>query len=225
MAPALAEGNDLLDDSLPVRPVDKHHSDDDADYHAGRSDRKAKGRAVVPSCGKKALRHSADGAVAALEADLYEIAEERRDVAQACEDEAREAKAHDVLAPRHDLPEDELRERKRHDALQVREARSEEERREDDVYEKARHLAHRVGDFRVDFVAESRYDSKSDRPPDDGAWEIQPLQERDPEPDELAGDEKPAEGDEHYDGQRHRAPFMRDARASRRALCTSRALA
>ena len=61
------------------------------------------------------------------------------------------------------------------------------------------------------------------RPADDGAREVQPLQERYPEPDELSGDEESAQGDEDYDGQRHRGSPKRGARASRRARRTSRA--
>ena len=95
------------------------------------------------------------------------------------------------------------KQRERHDAPEVGDRDAEEERREHDVDEKAGHAPHRAGDFGVYCIARDRHHDEAYRAAYDGARKIQPLQKRNFDANELAGDEKPAQCDEYDDGRRH----------------------
>jgi len=201
-APALKR-HDLADDSPAMRPVDKRHAYDDAYYHARGRYCEAERRAVLPAGVRKALGHAADSAVSALEADLQEVAEARRDSAQPRKDEAGEPEPDDVLPPRDDLSEHELGESEGNDAPDVGNYLAEEERRENNVDQKSRHAPHRAEKLGVHTIAERQKDDKTDCTADDRTWQIQTLQQRHPETHELPYNEKPAQGREHSYRRRH----------------------
>ena len=200
----LGERHHFGDYPARVRPVDHRHAGDYADHHASRRHCEAERRAFLPPGRNEALLHSADGAVAALEADLDEIAEARRHAKPARKHEASEAEPDHVLPPRDYLAHHELRIREGDDAPDVRQRLAEEERRKDDVDQEARDLAHGVDDLARHPVPGDRQHGEADEAADDGAGQIQALQDRDPHPHDLAGHKEPAKRDEDYDCGRHR---------------------
>ena len=206
---ALLERADLLHVAALVGPVDERHPDDDAHDHAGRGDGEPEVDAVLPAERAEALGHPAHGAVAALEPDLEQVAEGRRHAEERDEQEARQAEPEDVLPPGEQLPEAQLRERDADDLPEPRRGDAEEERREDDVDEEARELLRGGDPLRRDVRAEETDGGEADEPADDGAREVEPLQERDVHADDLSADEQEREdGEDGYGehGAEGRAP-------------------
>ena len=204
---AVLERDDLPHVPLPVSPLDHRHAQHDAEHHARRRHREAERDAVLPVERLEALHHAAHGAVPALEAHFEQVAEGRRHAEARREDEAREPEADDVLSPRDELADAELREGVAEDVADLRRHRAEEERREDHVDEEARHLPRRRRVLGRDAVAEAADEHEPDQAADHGARQVEPLQERDVDADDLADEEQGAERAEDDDARHGATTF------------------
>ena len=101
------------------------------------------------------------------------------------------------LAPGDDLSHAELRQGKKHEVMHLGNRGAEEDRREDHVDEKARRLLHRRTELSGHGLARRAHHGKSHESADDGRRQIETLQERQIDAQDLADDQHQAQRDEN----------------------------
>ena len=201
----LLQRHEVMHVAAPVRPVHQDHADDDRDDHAHGRHGVTQRDAVAPVVFLEHGRHAAHRAVSALESDLQQVAERWRQPEERHQHESGQAESQHILSPRDELPEAELRERHRDHSGKPRRGHAEEESREDHVDEEARQLADGGNDVRRDHVGKAFEDDEGDRAADDGAGEIEFLQERDEDAQEFSQHQKQRQNTENQYGGHKRS--------------------